>query len=45
MIASGMPSVKWGKRIRRIQPSKAIAWIRQQDRGAEESSSNQPLRP
>jgi excisionase family DNA binding protein len=29
MIAAGMPSLAYGRRVRRIQPSRAMAWIRE----------------
>lgn len=27
----GMPSEKWGKRVRRFKKSKAVAWLREQE--------------
>ena len=32
MVRAGMPSETWGRRTRRFQPSKAIAWAREQSR-------------
>lgn len=31
MVASGMPSVTWGRRTRRFRPSVAIAWAQAQE--------------
>lgn len=32
MVASGMPSVTWGRRTRRFLPSRALAWAAEEAR-------------
>jgi phage terminase Nu1 subunit (DNA packaging protein) len=32
MRASGMPSVRWGRRLRRFDPDAAMAWLVGQDK-------------
>jgi phage terminase Nu1 subunit (DNA packaging protein) len=34
MIGAGMPSVLWGKRVRRIRASEALAWVRDRQQAA-----------
>lgn len=31
MVADGMPSERWGRRVRRFRPSTALAWARSRD--------------
>ena len=32
MVAEGMPSERWGMRVRRFLPSRALAWARTRER-------------
>lgn len=34
MVAAGMPSETWGRRVRRFRASEVIEWARTQDRGS-----------
>ena len=34
LVAEGMPSVTWGRRTRRFQPSAAISWASERGRAA-----------
>lgn len=34
MVAEGMPSETWGRRVRRFRPSVAMAWLRSRNMAA-----------